>query len=137
MHDGSSDKCTLLACQIEVPDTRNVQDKFDHIDRTNGKIAERLAEQPADLVVLPELSTIEYSREAFERLSDLADTLEGEDPSSISSPDPDWTHAANNPHMDTLKKLTKGDLLTPASVRMSLAMMEARDTKKPDNPIIC
>jgi len=42
------------------------------------KIASQLDQRPADLVVLPELSSIEYSREAFQQLDKLAEDIDGE-----------------------------------------------------------
>ena len=48
-----------------------------HVNRVTNLIDQALTKQSADLVVLPELSTIEYSRAAFDNLSDLAEPLEG------------------------------------------------------------
>jgi nitrilase len=42
-----------------------------------AKVSEHLDQASADLVVLPELCTIEYSRQSFERLAELAEDLEG------------------------------------------------------------
>ena len=69
--------CTILACQIAVPLTRENIDRDNHVDRLIGLISKKLSETPADLVVLPELSTIEYSRESFSRLDQLAEDLNG------------------------------------------------------------
>lgn len=77
MNIGLADACTLLACQILVPTVRSNEQKFDHINRMIEKISRRLEQCPADLVVLPELCTVEYSRETFEQLSDLAENLDG------------------------------------------------------------
>ncbi len=60
--------CTILVCQVAVPRVRCAQDKFDHIDRMIDKNSGQLDTASADLVVLPELCTIEYSRQSFERL---------------------------------------------------------------------
>jgi predicted amidohydrolase len=71
------DSCTLLACQINIPIVRNVPERTLHVENMIGKITDQLDQRPADLVVLPELSSIEYSREAFEQLSVLAEDFEG------------------------------------------------------------
>ena len=65
----------------------------------------------------------------------LADTLEGESPEDIAAPEPDWSVAVNNPCLARLKQLQQGDAFDGEAVRVSLELMEARDTKKPDNPI--
>ncbi|MBS1270204.1 MAG: Deaminated glutathione amidase [Gammaproteobacteria bacterium] len=67
----------ILAGQIEIPATRTGRDRNVHIERCACKIRRRLESEPADLVVLPELSSIDYSREAFGRLERLAEPLDG------------------------------------------------------------
>ena len=67
----------LLACQIEIPATPTPTARDAHLDRTAEKLALALSESPAELVVLPELSAIAYSRESFDRLDLLAEDLEG------------------------------------------------------------
>lgn len=71
------ESCRLLACQIAVPRVRSSAEKLDHIERLVTKVSSHLERASADLVVLPELSTIEYSREAFEALGELAEGLDG------------------------------------------------------------
>jgi predicted amidohydrolase len=68
---------TLLACQISVPQVRKIEDKLNHINAMISRVSDRLDQVPADLVVLPELCTIEYSRQTFEGLAELAEDLEG------------------------------------------------------------
>lgn len=65
----------------------------------------------------------------------LAESLEGEDPNTIPAPAPDWTAAQNNPCQDQLCRLAPGQILGGYPVPVGLALMQARDTKKPDNPI--
>ncbi|MCP5181818.1 MAG: MaoC family dehydratase [Pseudomonadales bacterium] len=65
----------------------------------------------------------------------LADGVEGRAPDDIPSPRPDWSVAANNPCRDALGALQVGQALGGYPVTVSLALMEARDTKNPDNPI--
>ena len=67
----------LLACQIEIPATPTQEARDAHLDDVAEKMARALEETPADLVVLPELSAIDYSREAFGRLEVLAEDLHG------------------------------------------------------------
>jgi predicted amidohydrolase len=73
----ATNTCTLLACQVAVPSIRCADDKLDHIDRMIAKISAQLNQSSADLMVLPELCTVEYSRQSFERLTELAEDLEG------------------------------------------------------------
>jgi len=48
-----------------------------HLVETAGKACAALRKTPADLVVLPELSSMDYSRAAFDNLDELAEPLEG------------------------------------------------------------
>ena len=48
-----------------------------HVASTCARIIKELDGRPVDLIVLPELSTIEYSRAAFEQLDELAETETG------------------------------------------------------------
>ncbi len=77
MGSSSSQSCTILACQVEVPLVRTVEEKQDHVATMVHKVSQRLDKQPADLVLLPELSTIEYSRETFDQLKFLSEDLAG------------------------------------------------------------
>jgi len=65
----------------------------------------------------------------------LADTLEGQSPDDIPTPEPDWSVAAENPCLQQLKTLKQGQEFGGEPVTVGLDLMEARDTKKPDNPI--
>lgn len=67
----------LLACQISVPPVTGHGDKLRHIERLVKRIDGLVSTSPVDLVVLPELCTIDYSCEAFGRLSELAEPLDG------------------------------------------------------------
>ncbi|MER9420660.1 carbon-nitrogen hydrolase family protein [Mesorhizobium sp. M0306] len=64
----------LLAYQIFIPPTRNSVERYRHL-----AVSQRLSceTEPIDLVVLPELSSIEYSREAFDALGVLAEPFDG------------------------------------------------------------
>ncbi|MFT5261233.1 MAG: putative amidohydrolase [Saprospiraceae bacterium] len=68
---------SVLACQIAVPVTINVAQRDAHLISSAHKVNQALTDQTAQLVVLPELSSIDYSREAFDQLNDLAEALDG------------------------------------------------------------
>lgn len=65
----------------------------------------------------------------------LADGVEGRAPDEIAAPAPDWSAARDNPCRDRLASLAAGEVLGGYPVTVSLALMAARDTKNPDNPI--
>ena len=77
MNTGSAKTCSLLACQTAIPKIRSNRDKLDHIENMIKKVSRHLELRHAELVVLPELCTIEYSRETFEQLTSLAESLDG------------------------------------------------------------
>ncbi len=68
---------TLLACQIAVPETRDRAGRDRHVGDLIEKIDRRLGQRQADLVVLPELASVEYSRAAFDRLAEISEPLDG------------------------------------------------------------
>ncbi len=73
---------------------------------------------------------------AYKVDAELADTLEGTAPDDLTAPAPSRDAAAANPQPDgRLGSLSAGDAFSGAPVTVSLAMMAARDTKNPDNPI--
>ena len=63
------------------------------------------------------------------------DSVEGLPLEDTPSPGPDFEAAAANPCLDALGSLTLGQRLGDVEVPMTLAMMAARDTDNPDNPI--
>ena len=65
----------------------------------------------------------------------LADTVEGRSADEVAAPEPDKSRAADNSCLARLERLRAGQAFAGAPVRVSLDLMEARDTKKPDNPI--
>lgn len=71
------DPLRVLACQISVPRTPDSEARDRHLARLDDLLRNTLREIPADLVVLPELSSIDYSLEAFEVLASLAEPLDG------------------------------------------------------------
>lgn len=75
-HTGSM---TILACQLAVPPMTTIVERDAQLAASVGKVAECLAaaDRPVDLVVLPELSSLDYARATFENLSHLAEPLDG------------------------------------------------------------
>lgn len=69
--------CKILACQIEVPLMTTAEQRDVHVRRCASLVKARLDTEKIDLVVLPELSSIDYSRDAFASLAKLAEPLEG------------------------------------------------------------
>ncbi len=65
----------------------------------------------------------------------LSDDVEGLPLEQTPGPEPDRVAAQANPHLDALRSATVGDRLGGDEVTVSLAMMAARDTSSPDNPI--
>lgn len=68
---------SLLACQIAIPATRTARERDIHLLSTGEKVANQILHGGIDLVVLPELSSIEYSRLSFEKLDALAEPIDG------------------------------------------------------------
>lgn len=70
---------TLLACQIEIPPMTTEAERDAHLVRSVEKVRSEIkkSSDKIDLVVLPELSSIDYSREAFANLSEIAEPLDG------------------------------------------------------------
>lgn len=70
---------TLMACQISIPPMTTVTDRDAHLQKSATRVLSELdkAEMPVDLVVLPELSSIDYSRATFAHLDSLAEMSDG------------------------------------------------------------
>ncbi|MEM7226679.1 MAG: carbon-nitrogen hydrolase family protein [Pseudomonadota bacterium] len=67
----------LLACQIAIPEMATPAERDRHLVRTVAEVSRRLEQRGADLVVLPELSSVAYSRQVFDRLDGFAEALDG------------------------------------------------------------
>lgn len=65
----------------------------------------------------------------------LEDGVEGVSGDLLEVDGPDWQAAAANPHQSALATAEVGEVLGGRPMIMSLAMMAARDTDDPDNPI--
>ena len=75
---GNRKPLRVLGCQSLVPNFSSLAQRDRHVSELCDRIFKYLSEQtPVDLVVLPELVTIPYSKEAFKRLSLFAETLSG------------------------------------------------------------
>jgi len=76
-NDDAAPRLTLLAFQATVPPTPTAQDRDAHVARLAAMVDRKLEKAPADLVVLPELSSIDYSCEAFDQLASIAEPPDG------------------------------------------------------------
>ncbi len=74
MSNNTTNILRLLACQLKIPVITTVDERNLHLQKTAGKIRARLSEKPADLVILPELSSVDYARDTFDQLNGLAET---------------------------------------------------------------
>ena len=75
----TTDRLTLLACQIAIPPMTSAEERDAHLDASVAKVRAQLeaAEDKVDLVVMPELSSIDYARETFSRLDVIGEALDG------------------------------------------------------------
>ena len=67
----------ILACQITIPETRTRVARDRHLADLASRLRSRLKPGEFDLIVLPELSSIEYSDAAFGCLDELEESLDG------------------------------------------------------------
>ncbi len=68
----------ILACQINIPPTDTVAARNLHLRTTADSVRKRLNAAPADIVLLPELSTLDYSNATFANLAEVAESDAGE-----------------------------------------------------------
>ena len=69
---------TVLACQVSVPPVQTPADRDAHVLALCERIRQYLnRSDTVDLIVLPELCTIEYSIGAFSHLDSLAEPIDG------------------------------------------------------------
>ncbi|WP_432472439.1 carbon-nitrogen hydrolase family protein [Amphritea sp. HPY] len=68
----------ILACQIQIPAIDNRGKQLAHIDALINKLEQQVQDTQVDLVVLPELSTMEYSAENFQNIHEFSEELYGE-----------------------------------------------------------
>ena len=67
----------ILACQINVEGINTRSKRDSNLDRIHSLIRKSCDHSPVDLVLLPELSTVEYSVNTFDNLLELAEPLFG------------------------------------------------------------
>jgi nitrilase len=67
----------VLCCQVLADGVVTRADMESHQQRVAGLVSSACEDAAVDLVLLPELSAIEYSGAAFENLSELATTTDG------------------------------------------------------------
>ncbi|AOM83770.1 carbon-nitrogen hydrolase family protein [Salisediminibacterium beveridgei] len=67
----------VAAYQCEIPLILTKEDQLNHVQRLIDTIRGRFGRDQADLIVLPELSTLSYNRETFNRLPMLAEEANG------------------------------------------------------------
>lgn len=69
---------SVLACQIDVPeDMRSAEDRDHHLARIAELIDGALSDRTAEVVMLPELSSVSYSRHCFSEPEIFAEDAEG------------------------------------------------------------
>ena len=68
-------RITVMACQLDVPlDMRSCAARDEHLDRVAQLLDDALSHRSADVVVLPELSSISYTRHCFSHLDHFAES---------------------------------------------------------------
>jgi nitrilase len=72
-----AEELCLLACQPVIPPTPDAASRDAHLTALCARIAAATEPGAQDVVVLPELASMEYSDEAFTRLDALAEPLDG------------------------------------------------------------
>lgn len=68
----------IAAYQCDIPLILTKEDQINHVQRLIDSIRGRLGRERADVIVLPELATLSYDRETFDRLPMLAEEADGE-----------------------------------------------------------
>jgi len=76
----------ILAYQPRIEPIKSVTERRAHVGRMIRILAERCRQTPGvGLILLPELATIDYSVESFEKLNELAEPLAGETFAAMAS----------------------------------------------------
>lgn len=72
-------KLKILACQPLITQVKSAAQRCTHVRKIVQFLEAACRQEPdIDLILLPELATIEYSSDSFARLSELAEPLPGE-----------------------------------------------------------
>ena len=75
--DPDRDILRILACQIVIPKTPNTSARDAHVDALCTRLVECAHPSAFDLIVLPELTAIEYSDAVFANIDELAEPIDG------------------------------------------------------------
>ena len=67
----------ILACQITIPPTDTANSRDTHLQHTADKADEHLSTDAADILLLPELSTLDYASSTFANLTEVAEEDDG------------------------------------------------------------
>lgn len=67
----------ILAGQISIPPTTTAASRDSHLKHTADKASDHLSATPADILLLPELSSLDYANKTFENLADVAEEDDG------------------------------------------------------------
>lgn len=67
----------ILACQINIPATESAASRDNHLQHTAEKIDKHLSVESADIVLLPELSSLDYANSTFANLAEVAEDDHG------------------------------------------------------------
>lgn len=75
----TTDRLTLLACQIAIPPMTTAAERDAHLATSVAKVRRELeaSAETVDLVVLPELSSIDYARDTFANVGEIGEELDG------------------------------------------------------------
>ncbi|MDR5902463.1 carbon-nitrogen hydrolase family protein [Halomonas icarae] len=68
----------VLVAQIHIPAIDSRDSQRAHVETVIQRLSAQVTAQPVDLIVLPELSTMEYSKENFQQVARFREPLEGE-----------------------------------------------------------
>lgn len=70
-------KLKMLACQLDIPAMTDPSQRDAHLEQSARKVESAMIGNPVDLIVLPELSSIDYSRDTFDKIEALSEPLDG------------------------------------------------------------
>ena len=81
----------ILACQITIPPTDTSNSRDIHLQHTADKADKHLSADAADILLLPELSSLEYANSTFANLTEVAEEDDGKSYKT-------WSHIAKTHH---------------------------------------
>lgn len=76
-HNNAAADIRILACQIDIPLTTSTSERDHHLQSAATRVTKEAKQADVQLIVLPELSSIDYSRSSFDQLQSLAEPLQG------------------------------------------------------------